>query len=136
MLLAHMRTNDASAGGNRYKVVVYLADGAGVPIGGVNRPGTLLAVSAQSDIVPPGAQDIEMGISGEMPDAPVWIFTVSNGTGTGGGSEQDSGGVNDAQTIMLNGTLSFAAPQDPCPAWPGSPGPYSNVPSAWIDCEG
>jgi len=134
MLLAHMRTNSASAGGNRYRLYVYAADGAGAPIGGVARPGTLIAVSAPSAIVAAGAQDVQMAISGAMPATPVWIFTGSDGTGSGGGSEQDSGGTNAAQTIMLNGILSFASPPATCPAWPGSPGPYSNVPSAWVDC--
>lgn len=136
MLLAHMRTNSASAGGSRYRVYVYAADAESGPIGVYNPPGTLIAASAPSAIVAAGAQDVVMSISGTMPDAPVWIITVADGTGTGGGSEQDSGGVNDANTIMLNGIISFASPPDPCPEWPGSPGPYSNVPSAWIECEG
>lgn len=125
----NMRTRAPSSAGNRYKGVMYAADGAS------GRPGTLLAVTAASAAIGAGVQLITIPAGGEV-IAPqtVWIGYVCDGA-AGSGAETDSGGVNAAQTIMMNGIISFASPQDPASAWPGSPGPYSNVPAAWFDYE-
>ncbi|MCR6700855.1 MAG: hypothetical protein NVV68_06785 [Dokdonella sp.] len=128
----NMRTRGASAGGNRFKGVVYAADAGGAPIGGVARPGTLLAVSDQSDVIGAGALALQMPISGTIAPGWIWIGYTANGSGVGSGSETDSGGTNANQTIMFNGSLTFATPPNPAPTWPGSPGPYGNVPSVWL----
>lgn len=130
LLTFNMRTRSANEAGSRYKGLVYAADGGAGP-NGSTLPGTLLAVSDVSAVVGGGVQLVTMAIAGTIEPQVVWIGYVSDG---GSGGETDSGGTNPGQTIMLNGTLSFASPDDPAPAWPGSPGPYANVPAVWLEC--
>lgn len=127
-----MRMRPDSAGvGDVFKGLMYAADGADT------EPGTLLAVS-----VPTAATT---GVGGELMTATVpnvviepqdvWIGYVCNG-GAGGASETDSGGQITNVAIMLNsGETNYASPSDPCGNWPGSPGPYTNVPALWFDYE-
>lgn len=127
----NMRTRSGGSGGYRFKGVVYAADGAGAAIGGIARPGTRLAVTAASGIIPSGAQLITIPISGVITPQTIWIGYVCDGEGYG---TTDSGGTNSARTIMFNGDLSFATPPATAPTWSGSPGAYSNQPATWLVC--
>lgn len=126
----NMRTRDANGSGCRYKGLVYAADGGAGPNGSV-LPSTLLAVSEVSAVVGAGVQLITLAISGTVEPQDVWVGYVCDG---GGNGETDSGGTNPGQTIMFNGDLSFASPDNPVAEWPGSPGPYANVPAVWLVC--
>lgn len=122
-----MRVRAGSAAGNRYRGLMYAADGAD------GKPGTLLAATAPSEIIPGGFQIIMIPANREVVEAQtVWIGYVCDGAAS---AQTDSGGTNAAQTIMFNGTLSFASPPTTAPVWPGSPGPYSNVPSVSFEYE-
>lgn len=75
------------------------------------------------------------------PDERARVMTYLRGeAGTGGGGasgagcETDSGGTLANGTIMLNGgEVNYASPPATAGLWPGSPGPYSNVPSLSFD---
>lgn len=121
-----MRTTPANAAGETFKGLLYAADGSG---GGA---GTLLFATASSAATPAGAQLIYIPASGVITPQDVWIGYVANGTAGGSGGETDSGGTG-SNVRMYNGILSFASPDDPAPTWPGSPGPYSNIPSVWFE---
>lgn len=126
----NMRTTSANNAGDKFRGLLYAADGPG------GYAGTLLCETVASATAIAGAQVINIAIppASPIPPQPVWIFYVADGGSSAfGGGETDSGGTNASETIMLNGTLSFAAPQDPCPTWPGSPGPYANVPAVWFE---
>lgn len=127
----NMRIRGASTGvGDRFKGLVYAADGAG------GEPGTLLAVSAPTATTSGGAQLLTATVADVViPAGEVWIGYVCDG-GSGSGSETDSGGTATNATIMLNGgETNYATPTNPCGDWPGSPGPYSNIPALWFDYE-
>ncbi len=127
----NMRIRGASTGvGDRFKGLVYAADGAG------GEPGTLLAVSAPTAATAGGAQLLTAAVADvAIPAGEVWIGYVCDG-GSGSGSETDSSGTATNATIMLNGgETNYAAPSNPCGDWPGSPGPYSNLPALWFDYE-
>lgn len=125
----NMRLRSASTGvGDRFKGLIYAADGAD------NEPGTLLAVSAPTGPTTGGAELLTAAVA-DIVIGPqdLWIGYVCDG-GSGSGSETDSGGTATNVTIMLNsGETDYASPNDPCGNWPGSPGPYSNIPALWFD---
>lgn len=124
----NMRIHTDSTGvGDRFKGLIYAADGTG------GNPGTLLAVSSPTGPTTGGAELLTAAASGSVTAQNAWIGYVCDG-GSGSGSSTDSGGTATNATIMLNsGETDYASPNDPAGNWPGSPGPYSNIPALWFD---
>lgn len=126
----NMRTTASSTGSanDRFKGLVYADDGTG------GNPGTLIGVSDPTNPTnSSGSNLLTASCSITVPPGDYWIGYVCDG-GSGTGSITDSGGTNVSGTIMLNsGETDYASPNDPAGNWPGSPGPYSNVPALWFD---
>lgn len=123
-----MRMRAGANAGDRFKGLMYAADNTG------DYPGTLLIATPQTPIAAGGAELLTISFTDTLITAQeVWIGYVCNG-GSGSGSETDSGGSSPNATIMLNGgETSFASPSNPCGLWPGSPGPYSNIPALYFE---
>ncbi len=124
----NMRLTAGNTGsGDRFKGLVYDDDGTG------GNPGTLIGVSSPTGLSVAGAQTLTAACTITVPAGTYWIGYVCDG-GNVAGSESDSGGTNVNGTIMLNsGETNYASPSNPAGNWPGSPGPYSNVPALWWD---
>lgn len=122
--------SDNVSSGDRFKGLIYMADGAG------GYPRTRIGVSD-----PTGPST---GIGAELLTAPCAIVVPAGGPGywegyvcdggSGSGGYTDSGGALTNVAIMLNGgEVEYASPPAIAGLWPGGPGPYSNVPSIWFD---
>lgn len=125
----NMRIKAGSAGvGDQFKGLVYLGDGAG------GYPRTRIGVSDPTDATVGGAQLLTAACAIFVPAGSwYWEGYVGNGF-SGPGCDTDSGGTETDVAIMLNGgEVEYASPPAIAGLWPGSPGPYSNVPSIWFD---
>lgn len=127
--LFRMALRSTSVGvGDRFKGLIYAADNTG------GYPGTRLLVTDPTSPTSGGAQVLTVPVADiAVPAQEVWIGYVCDG-GSGAGSETDSGGTLTNGTIMLNGgEVEYASPPATAGLWPGSPGPYSNLPSLSFD---
>lgn len=127
--LFRMAIRSSSIGvGDRFKGLIYAADGTG------GYPGTRLLVTDPTAATAGGAEVLTVPVANiAVPAQEVWIGYVCNGA-SGAGCETDSGGTLANGTIMLNGgEVNYASPPATAGLWPGSPGPYSNVPSLSFD---
>lgn len=124
----NMRMKNTSTGvGDRFRGLVYMADAAG------GYPGTLVGYSDPTNATTGGTQLLTATCSISVPVGDYWIGYVCDG-GSGSGSETDSGGTATDVAIMLNGgEVDYASPPSLAGLWPGSPGPYSNIPALWFD---
>lgn len=97
-------------------------------------PGTRLLVTDPTAPTAGGAEVLTVTVANvAVANGEVWIGYVCNGA-SGTGCETDSGGTLANGTIMLNGgEVNYASPPATAGLWPGSPGPYSNVPSLSFD---
>ena len=125
----NMRMGSASTGvGDRFKGLVYLGNAAG------GYPATLIGVSSPTNPTAGGAELLTAACSIVVPAGSIyWQGYVCDG-GSGSGSETDSGGTETNVAIMLNGgEVNYSSPPATAGLWPGSPGPYSNIPALWFD---
>lgn len=128
----NMRIRDPApnpeVGGDRFKGLVYAADGTG------GNPGTLVAVSSPTPPNAGGPELLTAPVANVLiPAGEYWIGYVCDG-GSGGGVDTDSGGTAPNVTIMFNsGETNYASPSNPAGNWAGTPGPYNNIPALWFD---
>lgn len=86
-------------------------------------PGARLGVSNAANTVGPGWLELVFPTPVALTAGQVvWLGAVCNASL----GVMDSGAAATASSIMYNGVMSYANPQNPAVAFPGSPAPYDN----------